>query len=87
MIITVVNQKGGVGKTATAHAIGSALALMGKSVLLVDLDTQASLSVCCGIRPYEISDNTYSVMCRSVPVEQCILETRTTKCFSRTSNQ
>ncbi len=48
-VIAVINQKGGVAKTTTAVNLGVALSLEGKSVLLVDLDSQGSLSTCCGI--------------------------------------
>ena len=47
-IIAIANHKGGVGKTATAHALGAGLADMGQRVLMVDLDPQASLSGACG---------------------------------------
>lgn len=43
-VITVVNQKGGVGKSTTVAAVGAALAIRGKKVLLVDLDAQGNLS-------------------------------------------
>jgi chromosome partitioning protein len=48
-IITVSNQKGGVGKTTTTINLGAALQEMGKRVLLVDLDPQGSLSAASGI--------------------------------------
>lgn len=47
--VAVANQKGGVGKTAVAHALGSELARRGRRVLLVDNDPQASLTAACGI--------------------------------------
>ncbi|MCL2565767.1 MAG: ParA family protein [Defluviitaleaceae bacterium] len=43
-IISIINQKGGVGKTTTAHALGSGMAARGNKVLFVDLDGQGNLS-------------------------------------------
>lgn len=47
-VIAVTNQKGGVGKTTTAHNLGTNLARQGKKVLLVDFDPQSNLTMCMG---------------------------------------
>jgi len=49
-IITVINQKGGTGKTTITMNLGVALALMGKKILLIDFDPQANLTYSFGIR-------------------------------------
>ncbi|HLH71826.1 MAG TPA: AAA family ATPase [Chloroflexota bacterium] len=61
-ILAVANQKGGVGKTTTAQALGAALADRGDRVLLVDLDPQASLTASLGFQPAELPETIYSVM-------------------------
>jgi chromosome partitioning protein len=47
--IAIANQKGGVSKTHTTHALGEALAQLGEQVLLVDVDPQSSLTTACGV--------------------------------------
>lgn len=52
--IAVGNQKGGVAKTTTCLSLGACLAEMGQTVLLVDLDPQANLTLSVGLRPEEL---------------------------------
>lgn len=49
--IAIVNRRGGVGKTATAHALGAGLALRGFKILFVDLDSQCNLTYDLGAKP------------------------------------
>jgi chromosome partitioning protein len=48
-VISIVNHKGGVGKTTTTINVGKALSLLGNRVLMVDMDSQGNLSQCFGV--------------------------------------
>lgn len=61
-IIALANQKGGVAKTTSTHNIGVALSEKGKRVLLLDLDSQASLTISVGIEPLEVEQNMVNVL-------------------------
>ncbi len=61
-IISIANQKGGVGKTTTAINLGVALAQMKKKTLLIDLDPQGALSAGLGIQVNEDVNTTYDIL-------------------------
>ena len=71
-----VNQKGGVGKTTSAINIGAYLAEAGKSVLLVDFDSQANLSSGVGIAEKDSKPGVYELISGLVPLEAAIRPTQ-----------
>ena len=71
-IITVDNQKGGVGKTTTAVNLASALAGIRKRVLLFDMDPQGNASMGCGIDKYSLERSSYDVLMGEAPLSEAL---------------
>jgi chromosome partitioning protein len=72
-VYTLVNQKGGVGKTTTAINLGAYLAQLGQRVLIVDVDPQANATSCLGLDKHNIQGNTYGAMLGQNPAASSIL--------------
>lgn len=74
--ISILNQKGGVGKTTTVVNVAAALAGQGLKVLAIDLDPQAHLTIHLGVDAEQKSGGVYQVLTGSVSLEQSILQVR-----------
>lgn len=72
-LISMVNQKGGVGKTTTTISLGAYLAEMGQRVLLVDLDPQSNATSCLGVDHRSLARGTYEALLGSEETKSVIL--------------
>ena len=74
-IITIANQKGGVGKTTTAINLATALAAIGERVLIIDLDPQGNASTGLGVDRRDRCVSSYDVLIGELKIEQAAMET------------
>ncbi len=74
--IALLNQKGGVGKTTTTANLGACLAMLGKKVLVIDMDPQANLSVHLGVDIHKLKYSVYNILTGDCKPDDVILNTK-----------
>ena len=75
-IIAIVNQKGGVGKTTTSINLSASLGILGKKVLMIDLDPQGNATTGVGVDKRSIGSSIYEVLTMRAPIQESIVKTR-----------
>jgi chromosome partitioning protein len=73
-VIAIANQKGGVGKTTTALNVGAALSILGRRVLLIDLDPQECLGASLGVATPEPGNSIYEVLLGETDLATVLVE-------------
>ncbi len=74
--VSVINQKGGVGKTTTAVNLSAAVGALGKRVLLVDIDPQGNSTSGYGINKRDIKNSTYDMLINGVKASEFLINTK-----------
>ncbi|MGV3487734.1 MAG: ParA family protein [Tuberibacillus sp.] len=75
LILSVANQKGGVGKTTTSVNLSACLAYMGKKVLLIDIDPQGNATSGVGIEKGDVEECVYNILVEDINPEEVIRPT------------
>jgi chromosome partitioning protein len=80
-IMSIANQKGGVGKTTTAVNLGASLAELGFRVLVIDLDPQGNATTGMGISHRNVEGSIYDVIMNDAPIDDCVEPTSVRNLF------
>ncbi len=80
-ILSIVNQKGGVGKTTTTVNLATALAAVGKRVLIIDFDPQGNASTGVGIEPGDRNLTSYDLVLNDISIEESTKKTAVPNLF------
>ena len=75
LVVSIVNQKGGVGKTTTAVNLSAALAMQGKSVLLFDIDAQGNATTGLGVSKKGVKLTAYDVFIGTADAKKAVIHT------------
>ncbi len=74
-IISVSNQKGGVGKTTAAINLAASMGMLGKKILIIDLDAQGNTTSGLGFNKKEVQNSSYDVLEKDISPEEATLKT------------